>query len=176
MEVHSVVEDIAVDVLQYKSILQNIPDSLFQQHPPGGGWSYSEVYQHSFDTGMLAMEAIALILNGKGQDGKITRVGAAILAAGGFPTGIRFKMPEMLAGRLKKITRSEAKTLMATFEQTLERMHPALADAPPAMTIAHPRLGAFNAMEWLRFTQIHLSHHLQQIDRIRMMLCASPDN
>ena len=166
MEIENSYKEILNAVAQYTAELLSISESQFQQTPVEESWSYSEVYQHIFDSSMLSVEAMEAILNGKGKAGSPTLPGKAILFAGAFPPGMRFKVPEILEGRVKKISKTDAERLIQTFTQSLEKIYPAVAHADKNLTASHPRLGELNAGEWIRFTEIHIKHHLKQIRRI----------
>jgi len=149
----------------YRSTLNKMSESLFSKTPPSGGWSYSEVYSHIFDSNLLSLMAIRNCIKGEGKD-KITPFTArVILFFGRFPPG-KYKVPKRLAERVKKIPIPEAVQLIADMETQLSHIESTIRQASARQKIAHPRLGYLNAMQWLRFIDIHMRHHLKQLKRI----------
>lgn len=71
----------------YRNRLDTIPDDLFDVTPPGGGWSYAEVYSHILQADLsstIAVEKCTLstcIPTSKGR----TLIGLFVLTAGRFP-------------------------------------------------------------------------------------------
>lgn len=154
-------------VAAYKAILAQIDEERFTTTPPNGGWSFSEVYSHIFDSSLLSVMAMQKAANGNGEERKTHFAVKLILMFGKFPPGRKYKVPKQLAERVKKIDLMNASHLIASFELQLAKTLPALANANPKIKIKHPRLGYLNASQWLRFIAIHLDHHLKQIDRIK---------
>ncbi|KEQ29490.1 hypothetical protein N180_03785 [Pedobacter antarcticus 4BY] len=57
---HNKVFDELKEITQtYNRFLEKIPVAAFQQTPAFGGWSYSEVYSHIFDSSILSIQAAA---------------------------------------------------------------------------------------------------------------------
>lgn len=150
----------------FKTRLEQIPEELFQQSPPTGGWSYSEVYFHIFDASILTLRQLSDAANGKGEKKPTVFVVKLILFFGSLPPGKKFKAPRMLAERLKTISKQEALALIDRFSAQLTNDYKSLEHADPSMKTIHPRMGYFNAFQWLRFIMIHLKHHLHQLQRI----------
>ncbi|RYE13489.1 MAG: hypothetical protein EOP51_29685 [Sphingobacteriales bacterium] len=61
---------------------------------------------------------------------------------------------------------------MDEFESGLEQTRSLVSRADINLTVKHPRLGNFNAPEWFRFNEVHLKHHLYQLDRLTPALQA----
>ena len=150
----------------YKTKLFNYPDSIFQSTPPIAGWSYSEVYSHIFDASLLSIIAMEHAANGKGENKPTHFIVKMILLLGALPPAKKYKVPKRLADRVKKISKTEALDFILEFEKALEDNYPLIADAKPDCKTKHPRLGYLNAKQWLRFIEIHLKHHLKQLERI----------
>ena len=150
----------------YKAELNRINDTQFQLVPPISGWSYSEVYAHIWDASLLTLEMMEDCLNGKGKHNKPTVfVTRLILLFGAFPPG-RYKTPPILDGRVKLISKPEAIALIDTFISRLDVDVESMNRAQDDIKTLHPKLGYLNAREWLRFMEIHLKHHYQQLKRI----------
>lgn len=149
----------------YRSTLNKMNEDLFSKTPLSGGWSFSEVYSHIFDSSLLSLRAIQACVKGEGKSATTPFAAKAILFFGRFPPG-RYKVPKRLAERVKKITIPEAEQLIRDFEAQLNTIEKTTSQALPRVKIAHPRLGYLNAMQWLRFIDIHMCHHLKQLKRI----------
>jgi len=150
----------------YQAKLSRYPEKLFQQTPPIGGWSYSEVYFHIFDSSLLALQTIRDCIQGKAERKATPFLVRLILFLGSLPPGKKYKAPKRLAERLRKIDQKEAQELIEKFLQQLEKDYPHMEEADPAIKTPHPRMGYLNTAQWLRFARIHLAHHLKQLDRI----------
>ena len=162
-----VIRSIQKIVEAYKVHIGQNSEEEFQLTPPMGGWSYSEVYAHIFDSSLLSLMAVQKCLIGDGLSEK-TRFGAkAVLFFGMLPPGKRYKVPKRLADRVKKIDLTTAKQFIFDFEIQLAKTIGQVENANSSLKVAHPRLGFLNAKQWLRFIEIHLNHHLKQLSRIK---------
>ncbi|WP_293784109.1 DinB family protein [uncultured Pedobacter sp.] len=150
----------------YKSKLSRYPDDIFQITPPISGWSYSEVYSHIFDSSLLSLIAFAHAANGKGEEKPTHFMVKLILLLGALPPAQKYKVPKRLEERIKKISKTEALNLILEFEKALNDNYALLEHAKANSKTKHPRLGYLNAKQWLRFIEIHLKHHLKQLERI----------
>lgn len=150
----------------YRAKLSAYPQELFQQVPPIGGWSYSEVYFHIFDSSLLVLQAIRDCVPGKAERKPTAFLVKIILFLGSLPPGKKYKAPKRLADRLRKIDKEEALQMISQFLLKLEKDYPHMTKADPALKTPHPRMGYLNTPQWLRFAKIHLAHHLKQLDRI----------
>jgi len=149
----------------YRLKLAGISDLQFQETPPIGGWSYSEVYFHIWDASMLSFELVKNCTNGIGKERPTKLIPRLILFFGSLPPA-KYKAPDQLAERLKKVSKAEAAALIDHFMQALEQECSKIRLASALVKNKHPRLGYFNAEQWLRFIEIHLKHHYKQLQRI----------
>jgi len=149
----------------YSTRLTVIPDRDFKTGPAKGGWSYSEVYAHIFDASMLSLDTLEDCVSGKGKIRSTPLVTKLILLFGALPPG-RYKTPEILAGRVKVITKEEARKMISNFTEKLDLAYRYIDKSNPAIKTLHPRMGYLNARQWLRFIEIHLKHHLKQLKRV----------
>lgn len=159
-------ESIQKIVGKYKVKLASVNDEEFQQTPPIGGWSYSEVYAHIFDSSLLSLLAVQKCLNGDGVAEKTSLGTKAVLFFGMLPPGKRYKVPKRLTDRVKKINLAAGQHFIDDFELQLAKTLSLFEKVDSSLKIAHPRLGFLNAKQWLRFIEIHLNHHLKQLSRI----------
>jgi hypothetical protein len=157
----------ALDV--YRSRLDTIPDDLFNVTPPGGGWSYAEVYSHLLQADIsstIAIEKCTLkscVPTSKGR----SLIGLFVLSFGRFPP-VKVKVPKSLDEKMpaKNISKEEARNLLVKCRKRLDDVIELIHDAPKHCRVKHPRMGMLNAKQWLKFILIHSKHHLEQLDRI----------
>lgn len=153
----------------YRSRLDTIPDALFDVTPPGGGWSYSEVYSHILQADIgstIAIEKCTLSSCKPTSKGR-TLIGLYVLTLKKFPP-FRIKQPKTLAAAIpaKKITKEDAKNLLIKCRKRIDDIAPRIHDATLHNRYKHPRMGMLNARQWFKFILIHSKHHLKQLDRI----------
>lgn len=153
-------------VLAYQKKLGELEEDRFLETPPIGGWSYSEVYFHIFDSSILSLKQMSGSMTGKGEQQPTAFIVKLILFMGSLPPGRKYKAPKRLAERLKKVSKTEAQALMDEFVKQLEKDVLLLPNADKNLKMPHPRFGYLNAFQWLTFIKIHLNHHLQQLHRI----------
>jgi hypothetical protein len=157
----------------YRARLDTIPEELFTKTPPGGGWSFAEVYSHILQATLgaaIPMERCASN-NFKPEPKGLNLLGHFVLLAGRFPP-VRIKVPDKVAAKMPalKIDKEEAKNLLVKCRKRINDLAPNLKDASMIVRHKHPRLGAMNAAQWLKFIRIHLQHHIKQLDRIEKKL------
>ncbi|MCJ0741711.1 DinB family protein [Pedobacter montanisoli] len=151
---------------KYRAVLETLNPEQFTETPPLGGWSYAEVYNHIFDSSLLSMMAISNCIKGQGTKGSTPFKVKMVLLWGKFPSGKKIKAPERIESRVKKISIEAARQLITDFEIMFEKHFSLIKTADPSVKVKHPVLNLLNARQWVRFIQIHLKHHLKQIERI----------
>ena len=170
MNTAKVYQSITKIVEAYKVKLSDRTEEDFITTPPQGGWSYSEVYSHIFDASLLSLIALNNCIKGEG-DVKPTHFAVKmILFFGSFPPNKKYKVPNRLLERVKKINLMAAHQFITDFELQLVKTLPNIDGANPKIKTKHPRLGYLNAKQWLMFIEIHLNHHLKQLNRIENSL------
>jgi hypothetical protein len=150
----------------YRAKLAITDEERFAITPPIGGWSYSEVYSHIFDASLLSLLALQKAAMGEGKESPTHFAVKLILFFGSLPPGKKYKVPKQLEERVKKISKLEAEEFITAFEIKLAELYPTLEQADPKSKTKHPRMGYLNAAHWLRFIEVHLKHHLKQLQRI----------
>jgi hypothetical protein len=152
---------------KYRHWLDEIPDEQFDVTPPGGGWSYAEVYSHVLqaDFGSLIAAEKCARKTGQLTGKRANMLGYYVLLTGSFPS-VKLKAPDIIASTVKKITKEDARNLLVKVRSRLESLLAILHNAPKDYKIKHPRLGMLNAQQWLKFTRIHTEHHIKQLKRI----------
>jgi hypothetical protein len=153
----------------YRNRLDTILDDLFDATPPGGGWSYAEVYSHILQADLsssIAVEKCTLSTCKPTSKGR-TLIGLFVLTAGRFPP-FPVKVPKAVAAIIpaKKISKEEAKNLIIKCRKRVNDVAKLIFDSPVHNRIKHARMGMLNARQWFKFILIHSKHHLKQLDRI----------
>ena len=69
-----------------------------------------------------------------------------------------------------KISKEEAKNLIIKCRKRMDEMAAFIKDGQAVRRTQHPRLGMLTALQWFKFTRIHLQHHLKQLARINQNL------
>ena len=154
----------------YRSRLDTIPDDLFTVTPPGGGWSYAEVYSHIMQANIgssFALEKCTssnCIPTSKGR----TLLGLFVFSFGRLPP-VKGKVPKELEKRIpaSKISKEDAKNLLIKCRKRINDVAPLIHDSSKYARIRHARLGMLNARQWFKFILMHSEHHLKQLDRIQ---------
>lgn len=170
MNTKKVNESIRKIVESYKVKLANKSEEEFTLTPSIGGWSYSEVYSHIFDSSLLSLIALNNCIKGEGENQPTHFAVKIILFFGSFPPNKKYKVPTRLIERVKKINLMAAQQFITDFELQMMKVLPLIDNADLKMKTKHPRLGYLNAKQWLRFIEIHLNHHLKQLNRIENSL------
>src|SRR3569833_95750 len=159
--------DAALD--EYRSRLDAIPDELFTETPPGGGWSYAEVYSHiikgTFSSSIVAERCAHG--NTPATTKGPTLIGRYMLLTGSLPP-LKLKVPTEIAAKMpaEKICKEDVKNFLVKCRKRVDTIMPFIKDAPPHSRSGNPRMGMLNAAQWLRFMRVHLYHHLKQLKRI----------
>jgi hypothetical protein len=153
----------------YRAELDKIPDEFFTKTPPGGGWSYAEVYSHILKATLGSTIALERCTHNNCEPTKkgLSILGHYVLLTGTFPP-VKTKMTEALAAKMpaEKISKEDAKNLLVKCRKRVDDINPLIKNAPEAARYKHPRLGLLNAGQWFKFIRIHLNHHLKQLQRI----------
>ncbi|RKR81499.1 DinB family protein [Mucilaginibacter gracilis] len=166
MSIASLKKTLENTLMEYRRRLDVIPDSEFNATPPGGGWSYGEVYSHILQANLASLVAIERCANGTGKidDKRLGLPAQFIFLVGSFP--IKFKAPEKIAAQVNNIGKEEARNLLVKLKTRIEQLAPVINKSSTFSKIKHPSLGLLNAKQWLRFIDIHTRHHLKQLNRI----------
>ncbi|MES2445719.1 MAG: hypothetical protein V4546_00980 [Bacteroidota bacterium] len=166
MNTSKVYQSIIKIVNAYQAKLRTKGEEDFVLTPPIGGWSYSEVYSHIFDSSLLSLMALNNCIKDEGEVKSTHFITKMILFFGTLPPGKKYKVPKRLAERVKKINLMAAQQFITDFELQLLKLQPLVHQANQKIKVKHPRLGYLNAKQWLRFIEIHLNHHLKQLTQI----------
>jgi hypothetical protein len=152
----------------YRAELDRIPDGQFAVTPPGGVWSYAEVYSHIMQATLGATIAAEKCSadRGKPTNKKSSILGKLVLFFGRFPP-VKVKTPKVLATAMpvSNISKEDARNFIIKCRRRVDTIVPLVHDAPDNFRVGHPRFGMLNAGQWLKFIRIHLQHHLRQLQR-----------
>lgn len=159
---------------QYETYLERIAPDDFQRQPVPGEWSYAEVYSHIYTANHACFMALENCIKGKAEvtSLKATLPGRIILFIGLFPP-VKIKAPARIAAMVQKIDREDALRQLQQMREMLQKVLPGIPAAAPNQKASHPRMGYFDARQWLRFIEIHTRHHLKQLQRIEKGLKTS---
>jgi hypothetical protein len=154
----------------YREQLDTLTDALFNETPPMGGWSCSEVYDHILKASLGSSIALERCTHNNCPPTKkgMGFWGYYLMLTGKFPPG-KIKVPEAVAEKMapKKIDKEEAKNLLIKTRKRIEGITGLINDAKENVRWQHPRLGMLNAAQWFKFIRVHLEHHLKQLERIK---------
>ena len=156
----------------YRSRLDTIRDDLFTETPPGGGWSYAEVYSHILQADLGAMIALEkCIKNGRPSSTGRNMLGLLVFLFGSLPPW-KTKVPEKLEASIpaRKISKEEARNMLIKCRQCINELTPLIRDSSEYCRVNHARLGMLNARQWFKFILMHSRHHLKQLDRVEKKL------
>ena len=160
----------------YRARLDEIPDDKFTETPPGGGWSYAEVYSHILKATLASVIGLERCTAGNCEPTTkgLSKWGYYVMLMGAFPP-FKIKVPPKVEARLpaEKITKEEAKNLIIKCRARVDEIMPLIKTSMPRSRYKHPRLGMLNAPQWLKFIRIHLEHHLKQLKRTANKLAGS---
>jgi hypothetical protein len=153
---------------EYRRWLDEIPDERFDLIPPIGGWSYAEVYSHIMQASLGSSIATEKCCRNTGTDtNKGLNVKGWLAFLFNYFPKLKNKAPEAIANLTKKISKEEARNLIIRLRKRIDETMPLLTKASSSNKIAHPLLGMLNADQWLKFTRLHLQHHIKQLNRIK---------
>jgi len=154
---------------EYRVQLDTISEERFTETPPGGGWSYAEVYSHILQATLGSTMNVERCTHGNCEPTSKgpTILGRLMLFTGRFPP-VRVKAPPAIAAKMviSKITKEDARNMLIKCRKRVDDTTGLIKDASPASRIKHARLGMLNAGEWYKFIRIHAEHHLKQLRRI----------
>lgn len=154
-------------VKQYRNHLIPINEEHFRQKPSHSDWSISEIYHHIFDASILSLKALEYLSEGIEEKGKETWAAKIIFLLGRMPG--KFKAPRVILNRVKSISIAESNQLIDSFETKLT-FTLKLVDLNSTGRVKHPRLGALTTKQWLKFIEMHLKHHLKQVEKTKVFI------
>jgi hypothetical protein len=172
MGIHSSRKAIEGSISVYEKLLNRVSEEEFTKTPAEGVWSYSEVFAHIFSSTIGCTKAIEACSRGTAieDNSPLPFPIKLVLFFKRLPPGKKYKVPQVIAKDVRKISRREATELIINSRQQLETVFPLINSASATQKIKHPRLGLLNAPQWYAFIHTHLLHHQRQLGRIRKLL------
>jgi hypothetical protein len=163
---------IAASITVYEKLLNGVTEEVFTKTPAEGVWSYSEVYAHIFSSTLGCTKAIEACSRGTAIENNdlLPFPIRLVLFFKRLPPGKKYKVPQVIAKDVRKISRMEAEDLIRNSRQQLDTVFPLVNSASATQKVKHPRLGLLNAEQWYAFIHLHLLHHQRQLDRIKSLL------
>src|ERR1700712_5644739 len=121
--------DAALD--NYRNQLDTIPDDVFDVTPPGGGWSFAEVYSHILQATIGSTIATERCANGTCEPTKkgLTVLGRLSLLFRYLPK-VKVPPPEAAKIQVKKLTKEEVKNLLIKCRSRIDTITSRIKDAP----------------------------------------------
>ena len=143
------------------------PDAvLFGVNEAVSGWSPAHHLHHIWVANGRSLAAVLHAASGRGADeGGPNEAGRVVLERGTIPRN-RLNAPAMVQPP-DDPDRAALQEALARSRDKLDAIEADLDALPDAKgRIPHPRMGALNAAEWLRFVRIHSDHHHAIIQEI----------
>jgi hypothetical protein len=130
-------------------------------------WAPAQHLEHLAITGGEVLDAVEACLAGKGREaaGGPSLSGRLVLTLGWIPRGAgkardRWSPADADPGR--------ARQAVASLAARLDGLEPRLGEiAQTRAALPHPIFRAFTPVQWLRFLEVHQSHHLKIVRDIR---------
>jgi len=154
------------------NILKNMPEDQIKIRPAGDSWSAIQALRHiqlSEDASLRYMQKKILAGDDLPRvEGKARRNLFFLFVV--FALNIKFKAPSVLAD--PEIT--SLASLEEDWNETRKKMKE-YVDSFPEKWLSrgvnkHPRVGMLTLLDAIRFFNVHLNHHIRQVNRIRRQL------
>ena len=130
-------------------------------------WSLGQVYNHILDDTNYYIEQIELCLtHNENQLGEMTEFAITLFLKGEFPD-IKIKGDSSASKAIPQPS-SKANLInqMIKLKIRLNSIWIEVINGETVGKTKHPGLGYFSAQDWLKFSEIHMRHHLRQKGRI----------
>lgn len=152
--------------------LAALPEDAFDRAPPAGagGWTIGQVGDHLGRVADLLLGGAETCAQGEGERRGFQFGPWFMCAMGSFPP-IKIR-PKKVDAEMQALLEPESFTkdqFVARLEQDIERARglvDAVAAADPAIRGTHPVGVRPNARQWYQMAEMHLRHHLRQLDRL----------
>ena len=156
----------------WKQSLLNYSEKELVWKPSGMQWSLCQLYDHLNTLNELMLDEIQKCLEGKGK--KILKnkklIVRIIFYFNTLPP-FKFKVPtEIKAVPEEVISKNEIIRKFEMVEERVKNIISSVINSDPIIKTRHPKLGYFNASDWLAFITIHSKHHLNQKKNIERQI------
>jgi hypothetical protein len=147
-------------------LLDGHGDAAATPVPSVSAWSPLQHLEHVALSNRAMARAVRAIESGQGERGVApVPMGALILRVGRIPRG-RARHVDAAAPRSRPEP-DEVRLLLEEGRAAFEVFAPQMEDlAEREETVSHFSLGAFRALEWIRFADVHSRHHMRIARRI----------
>jgi hypothetical protein len=142
-----------------------------QAKPDKNSWSLGQVYMHILaDTNFYIEQIEYCLTHNENQSEQMTDFAVALFSNNEFPD-IKIKGDASASETMPQPTNKNDVTYqMILLRDQLNLLSARVSSTSSVGKTKHPGLGYFNAQEWLRFSEIHMRHHLRQKRRIEQAL------
>ncbi|MFC0213367.1 GyrI-like domain-containing protein [Paenibacillus chartarius] len=158
---------------QYVRELEAYSPEQLTRKPGEDEWSLGQMLMHLINSALRMQLASvdACRAGGSGSEqGQRTEIAEKMFRMGSFPPEpIRVPPSPQYTPRQPE-SKEELESGLRHVLQRMKELEEIVADIPLTHTAPHPRLGALNAMEWLRLVEMHYRHHLLQLERLKRFL------
>lgn len=136
-----------------------------------GEWSVAQVVDHLCKTTHKCLDMAELCCDGKGEKGHISLGPAIFSFMGSFPPiKLRIKNPPKEVKGIytpENITIKMAEKSLREAELRMQRVLPKIKNADLTIRCKHWAGGWFNAFQWFQNSEMHIKHHIRQLERIK---------
>ena len=163
-----------MDITQLESTIDTWIDALrhydlnvLQTKPDKDSWSLGQVYMHILeDTNYYVGQIERCLTHSENQTGEKTDFAVKLFSNNDFPDQ-KIKGDSAASQSIPQpASKSELVKQMIQLKTRLTLLWFTVKNSNSTGKTKHPGLGYFDAQEWLRFSEIHMRHHLRQKRRI----------
>ncbi len=151
---------------RYLLALGQIEEAHFVFKPQDATWSIAELYEHLCVSNSLFLQFLrdSINQNNGALNVHMNDRGVSLYAHGQFPN-IRIKEPESLRelGLQTKSLETYPPRLQE-FRKAVQEIKPQIDQDPGEYKVLHPVIGYLNALEWFKMIEMHMRHHLRQLN------------
>lgn len=168
MDLHDILTRYDETLAEWRRRLAQFSDQTFNA-APAGEWTAARIFDHIAAVQAKCIANSEACARGEGER-KLLAIGPAIFSMmGSFPP-IRIRVKKIPPGleniyQPRAVTREEA---ARTLDAMQKEMHRAAKTLPAGSRsrVKHWAGGWFNAEQWFHSAEMHLRHHLRQLDRL----------
>lgn len=136
------------------------------EKPKDDGWSIGQVYVHLISASKYHVsEMKAALTSNENSGGEMTAEGKEIFARNGFPD-IRISNSIGNANTGMPESSKQINQELLAIKEDVNDLWRRYDFAQNKGKVKHPGLSYFSAAEWLKFTEMHMRHHMRQKKRI----------
>lgn len=137
-----------------------------QKQPEPGVWSMGQLYVHLIQSSRFFLDQVKFCNSNNDNADRQHAPGAIAIFTRNELPDMRIEGPPSNKTTPQPTDKERLVRSLTTLRDEFEAAHINTADSPFKGKTLHPGLQYFDAEEWLKFTDIHLRHHLRQKQRI----------